>query len=185
MPEIRPLRDLNNQLLERLITGYASTEAFQVVRDESPDLIRFELRLIQRAQPFVKCYPPPDAATRERYRALATAGHAFGAFDDEQCVGLALIEPYTWNTSLHIHEFHIVPAYHRRGMGRALMAAVEAHARDTEMRRLVCETQTTNVPAIRFYRALGFTVDAVDVSLYSNDDLERGEMALFMKKRLA
>jgi ribosomal protein S18 acetylase RimI-like enzyme len=50
---------------------------------------------------------------------------------------------------------------------------------------IVCETQNTNVPAIRFYRALGFTVDGIDVSLYTNDDLARGEVALFLKKRLS
>lgn len=65
------------------------------------------------------------------------------------------------------------------------MSAVEAHARDEGLRCIVCETQSSNVPAIRFYRALGFTVDAVDLSLYSNDDIERGEVAVFMKKRIS
>ena len=53
------------------------------------------------------------------------------------------------------------------------------------MRRLVLETQTTNAPAIRFYRALGFTLDSVDISLYGDDDLARGEVAVFMKKKVA
>jgi hypothetical protein len=41
------------------------------------------------------------------------------------------------------------------------------------------------VPAIRFYHALGFTLDGVDISFYSNDDLARGEIAVFMKKGVA
>ena len=182
MADIRPLVMVDQSLLERLITaGYTSTEAYQVAREETPDRIRFELRLIQLDQPVVKRYPL-DAQMIARYLALVTAGHAFGAFVDEACVGIALCEPHTWNVSLFIHEFRIAPGFQRMGIGRALMAAVEENARAEGMRRVVLETQTTNVPAIRFYRALGFTLDAVDISLYSNDDLARGEVAVFMKK---
>lgn len=37
---------------------------------------------------------------------------------------------------------------------------------------------------MRFYHALGFTMDGLDVSLYAHDDMERGEVAVFMKKRV-
>lgn len=63
------------------------------------------------------------------------------------------------------------------------MAAVEGHARAAGLHRIVCETQTTNIPASRFYRALGFTVDGVDISMYSNDDIERGEVVVYLRKR--
>ncbi|HEY7343469.1 MAG TPA: GNAT family N-acetyltransferase [Ktedonobacterales bacterium] len=184
MVVIRPLPSIDASLLERLITGYTSTEMYRVTRDETPDTIRFELRLTTLEQPFVKRYPPLDSAELQRYRDLAAAGQAFGAFEGETCIGIALCEPQRWNSSLTVWEFHIAPKHRRQGVGRALMAAVEAHARDEGLRCLVCETQTTNVPAIRFYRALGFTIDAVDVSLYANDDIERGEVAVFMKKRI-
>ena len=185
MVVIRPLPSIDASLLERLITGYTSTETYHVTRAETADTIRFELRLVALEQPFVKRYPPLDSTELQRYRDLAAAGHAFCAFDGETCVGIALCEPQRWNSSLSILEFHIAPECRGQGAGRALMAAVEAHARDEGLRCLVCETQTTNVPAIRFYRALGFTVDAVDVSLYANDDIERGEVAVFMKKRIS
>ncbi len=182
MADIRPLVMVDPSLLERLITaGYTSTEAYQVAREETPDRIRFELRLIRLNQPVVKRYPL-DAQMIAQYIALAAAGHAFGAFVDEVCVGVALCEPQSWNASLTVHGFRIAPGFQRMGIGRALMAAVEEHARAVGMRRVFCETQTTNVPAIRFYRALGFALDGVDVSLYSSDDLARGEVAIFMKK---
>jgi ribosomal protein S18 acetylase RimI-like enzyme len=184
MADIRQLFAVDKPLLERLITGYTSAEAYQVIRDEMPDLIRFELRLIRLEQPFVKRYPL-DAQMIAQYIEMAAAGHAFGAFVGETCVGTALCEPQQWNASLYVHGFHIAPDFHRKGIGRALMAAVEAHARVEGMRCVVCETQTTNAPAIRFYRAMGFTLDGVDISLYGNDDLVRGEVAVFMKKRIA
>ncbi len=182
---IRPLSSIDAALLERLITGYTSTEMYRVTRAETADTTHFELRLTLLEYPFVKRYPALDATELQRYRDLAAAGQAFGAFEGETCVGIALCEPQRWNSSLSVWEFHITPECRGQGVGRALMAAVETHARNEGMRCLVCETQTTNVPAIRFYRALGFTVDAVDVSLYANDDIERGEVAVFMKKRVA
>jgi ribosomal protein S18 acetylase RimI-like enzyme len=48
----------------------------------------------------------------------------------------------------------------------------------------VCETQDTNQPAIAFYRAVGFEIEAVDLSYYTNHDLAGGEVAIFMKRKL-
>lgn len=185
MVVIRLLSSIDTSLLERLITGYTSMETYRVTRVETADTIRFELRLTPLEQPFVKRYPPHDSTELQRYRDLAAAGHAFGAFEGETCIGIALCEPQRWNSSLYVWEFHIALEFQRQGIGRALMAAVEAHARDEGLRCIVCETQTTNMPAIRFYRTLSFTVDAVDISLYANDDIERGEIAVFMKKRVS
>jgi hypothetical protein len=35
---------------------------------------------------------------------------------------------------------------------------------------------------MRFYRSMGFTLDGIDLSLYSNDDYPDGEVAIFMKR---
>lgn len=185
MTDIRSLPDVDDALLGRLIAGYTSTEVYRVAREETPDSITFELQLVALEQPFVKQYPPLDAAEIQRYRNIAVAGHAFGAFEDGQCIGIALCEPQYWNSSLIVWEFHIAPTFHRKGIGHALIVAVEAHTRAEGMRCVVCETQTTNMPAIRFYRAMGFAIDSIDISLYSNDDIERGEVAIFLKKRIS
>jgi ribosomal protein S18 acetylase RimI-like enzyme len=41
------------------------------------------------------------------------------------------------------------------------------------------------VAAIRFYRKLGFTIDSFDLSFYSNEDLAKGEIVLFMRRYLS
>lgn len=183
MSEIHPLADVDEPLLRRLIIGYSSTEVYRVAREEAPDITRFELCLTPLKQPFVKRYPP-DAAELIRYRDLARMGHVLGAFEDGVCCGIAICDPQLWNRSLIVQELHVAPDVQRSGIGRQLMATVEQHARTLGMRVIVCETQNSNVPAIRFYRALGFTVDGIDISLYTNDDLARGEVALFLKKRV-
>jgi ribosomal protein S18 acetylase RimI-like enzyme len=65
------------------------------------------------------------------------------------------------------------------------MQEVVSHA--TSLRQVRClglETQTSNVPAIQFYRRMGFCIEGLDLSFYSNEDQERGEVAIFMKKPL-
>ena len=52
------------------------------------------------------------------------------------------------------------------------------------LRTMRVETQNTNVRAIRFYRRVGLQTDAVDITFYTNHDLEGGEVAVFMKRRL-
>ncbi len=71
-----------------------------------------------------------------------------------------------------------------QGIGKNLMEQAVSLARSAGLRIVVCETQNTNVPAILAYRALGFRVEGVDISYYTNQDYPDGEVALFMKRRL-
>lgn len=181
MPEIRLLPSPDAALLRDLIVGYTSPARYEVSTSETPEITSFELRLVALDPPFVKRYPPLDDDTIGRYRELATGGHAFGAFVGEECVGLALCEPQAWNATLVVHELHVAAPVRGQGIGRRLMAALVEHAHASGMRGLVCETQTTNVPAIQFYRAQGFALVGVDLAFYSNDDRERGEIAVFLR----
>lgn len=61
------------------------------------------------------------------------------------------------------------------------MEAVADEAKEANLRIIVCETQNTNVPAIEFYRKVGFEIGGVDLSYY--DMIE--EVAIFMKRELA
>jgi ribosomal protein S18 acetylase RimI-like enzyme len=83
-----------------------------------------------------------------------------------------------------VWEFHVVAAYQGQGVGRGLMGALAEQARAAGLRVIVCETQTANVPAIGFYRRMGFEMEGLDLSYYTNADVERGEVAVFMKLKL-
>ncbi len=83
-----------------------------------------------------------------------------------------------------VREFHVAESHRRQGIGSRLIEALAERARSDGFRILVCETQTTNELAIAFYRRLGFVLDGIDLSYYSNEDYPDGEIAVFMKKRL-
>jgi ribosomal protein S18 acetylase RimI-like enzyme len=185
MIEIRPLLQPDDALITSLIRGYTSSLAYRVSRSEGPDYSCLQLDLVRLEQPTTKRYPSPDAATLRFYRDAASQGYSFGAYDHERCAGLALTGLQAWNASLILHEFHIDPDYQRQGIGQRLMRELIAHA--TVSRRVRCiaaETQSSNVPAIQFYRRMGFVLDGIDLSYYTNEDVARGEVAVFMKKHL-
>jgi ribosomal protein S18 acetylase RimI-like enzyme len=184
MLTIERLTQIDQSALQRLITGYETDEVYRVTRSETDALTAFELRLTALPRRFVKRYRHLDSDTVQRYAAIVQAGCSFAAYVEGQCVALAIGEMQSWNASLIIWEFHVAPSHQGQGVGRRLMETVADHARSRRLRLLVCETQSTNVPAIRFYRALGFVLDGIDLSLYTNQDYPDGEIAIFMKRYL-
>lgn len=185
MCEIRRLEDLSADFINSLIVGYTTSTMYAASKEETAEYTRFELRLVPLEQPLSKGYPALTDEMLEDYRATARQGHTFGAFVEDTCVGLALSEVHAWNASLWVQEFHIASAYQGQGIGRLLMERVIQYAQEQGLRCIVCETQTTNVPAIGFYRALGFVLDGIDLSYYTNQDLECQEIAIFLKKKLS
>jgi ribosomal protein S18 acetylase RimI-like enzyme len=183
MIEIRPLMQLNFSDFRKVASGYVSDGKYVVVYSDREERISFVLQLVGLNRPYVKRWAYDDETLR-RYEGLLSEGFSIGAYDGDLLVGLVVAEPQVWNGSLWVWEFHVSDAYRQRGIGRRLMERVVARGEAAGFRVIVCETQNTNVPAIKVYRLLGFRVEGVDISYYSNDDYPEGEMAVFMKRYL-
>lgn len=54
------------------------------------------------------------------------------------------------------HSINLAPAARGRGLGRALMAALEEHARGRGMRMLIGAITASNTESLTFHKALGF-----------------------------
>jgi ribosomal protein S18 acetylase RimI-like enzyme len=184
MIDIRELEQLNCDDLYRLVTGYTSNAKYQVTKTESDQQFTLSLELVPLSPPYHKRYDHIDPEILEHYQRVPPLGFSFSAYDGQQCVGIVLAEPRHWNKSLWVWELHVAETHRRRGVGQQLINALSEKARTAGLRTLVCETQNTNVPAMRFYRKAGFTLEGIDLSYYSNDDYPDGEIAVFMKKRL-
>ena len=52
------------------------------------------------------------------------------------------------------------------------------------VRAVRLEAQATNGDAIGFYRRHGYSIEGIDLSLYSNADLESQEVAVILKRML-
>jgi ribosomal protein S18 acetylase RimI-like enzyme len=106
-------------------------------------------------------------------------------FADGKHICFILGEMQRWNSTLVIREFGAAPERRKQGIGKALLETAIARAKEEKLREVFCETQTTNVPANCLYQKLEFTITGLDLGLYSNQDLERGEVAIFLRKAIA
>ena len=180
---ILPLVEFSDADFARIVQGYTSPERYRVEREVGEAQTTLRLTLERLENPYRKDFHS-DTEELARYRTFLADGFSFGAYVDENLVGLALAEPRWWHKSLWIWEFHVDPAYQGEGIGRRLMAAVADSAEQSGLRVLVCETQNTNVAAIRAYRHMGFEIEGLDLSYYTNHDIPDGETAIFMKRQL-
>ena len=181
--EIRTLTQISLKTLREIIVGYTTQEVFSVSKTESDDQIEFKLKLKPLTEPFTNPWQP-DEEDMPGYRDAFQQGTCLAAFFGKKIVGVAIAECREWNKALWVWEFHVHPDYHRRGIGWLMMEEMVDLAKEKGMRVLVCETQNTNVTAIRFYRAMGFTMDGVDLSYYSNEDYRKDSVAVFMKRAI-
>lgn len=167
-----------------MAAGYSTSEIYRVNFVENEEKTTFILSLVPLAERREFQFPFSDEEL-DRYAAMIPGPFCLGAFDGDLLVGVALAEPQSWNRTLWVWEFHVAAAYHRRGIGRRLMDELATLAKAAGLRALICETQNTNVPAIRFYRAAGYHLEGIDISYYTNEDMEPGRtVAVFMKRRV-
>ncbi|MDQ4078577.1 MAG: GNAT family N-acetyltransferase, partial [Chloroflexota bacterium] len=99
-------------------------------------------------------------------------------------VGVLEVEGEEWRNTALIWALFVDRAWRGRGVGRELLKRAARWAIEEGYRALVLETQTNNVPAIRFYQRHGFHIAGLDTHFYSNEDVARREVALFMYKAL-
>ncbi len=108
---------------------------------------------------------------------LDKGGRIFIAESEGQAVGCgALIR---MGDGFEVCKMTVSPAARGTGLGRKLLAACEAAARDAGARFLYLETNSRLAPAIGLYEAFGFEYLAPRDTPYSEDRVD-----VFMEKRL-
>ncbi|OPA73748.1 hypothetical protein BVG16_27050 [Paenibacillus selenitireducens] len=160
--------------------GYTSTMKYQVRKAVSDSAMSIHIERIPLAEPYVKEWQV-EADDFELYEKMIPLGYSYGTYIEDQLVGVAITEPQRWNNTLMLWNLHIAENYRRSGMGSKLLKKVIGVARDAGFRAVTLETQNTNAPAIALYKRCGFDIEAVDLSLYSNSDVDDGEVAFYMK----
>ena len=183
MIELRPLTRLNLAALKRVASGYSSDSKYTVVYTETESCVSFDMRLIPLDKPYVKRFSYDDEILQQ-YNGILETGYSFGAYDGNLLMGLIIAEGHQWNRSSFVHEFHVAETHRNQSIGKRLMECVKEKGSRADFRTIVCETQNTNPTAIHVYRKLGFRVEGIDISLYSNHDYPEGEIAIFMKRRV-
>jgi streptothricin acetyltransferase len=93
--------------------------------------------------------------------------------------GILDVVPQEWNNTAWIWNIMLDHDIRGRGVGRALFQQAITWARRQGYRALGLETQTNNVPACKFYAAMGCRLEGLRETFYTNHDIARHEVAIF------
>jgi ribosomal protein S18 acetylase RimI-like enzyme len=179
---IRPMTEADIPRLAEIRPGFVSPTTLAVERIGSG--IESGWRLVERPlpQPFDKGHgydftAKEQANIRERFQ----HGNGLHLVVDwnGRIAGVLDVGPQEWNHTAFVWNLMLDVGIRGQGVGRALFERAVAWARRYGYRALVFETQTNNVPACKFYAAMGCELDGIRATMYTNRDIERGEVTIF------
>ncbi|NQV16366.1 GNAT family N-acetyltransferase [bacterium] len=126
-----------------------------MIRDYSPQIDFDEVFSFMRE---ILSEPPYDDAREELLTYPDRKMTAKVAVDNgDKSVGFcAATHPY-WNNIAIIDYLVVAPTARNKGIGRQLIAAVEATLQDNDIRFVCVQTATWNLDGIRFYERLGYS----------------------------
>lgn len=181
---IRPIQKYTVEDQEKLGEfGYIADSKYQVNKTETEARTVIEIEIVELEDEIHKTYINSEE-DYERYSKVVSMGYSLGAYIGTELVGVVIAEEMQWNNTLLIWHFHVAEDYKRMSIGKQLMNELTYLAKTKGIRAINLETQNTNVNAIRFYRKCGFEIEGVDLSYYTNNDVQDGEVAIFMKRKI-
>lgn len=85
-----------------------------------------------------------------------------------------------WNNTVWLVDVRVDPSARRRGVGGAMVDYLKTVVRGLDIRGIMVETQCNNLPAVKFYRHRGFEMAGLHDHLYTNQDLLKQDVAIFL-----
>lgn len=165
------------------INGYVAESTFKIIKNVTENQITLKATFQPTLLDYIKEFED-EGDDYYLFDDIIKKGYSYGAFIDDELVGVIIVDPRKWNNSLFIAEIEVSDKYRNEGIGKDLVRVVEEKALERGFRAIGVETQNTNVPAIRFFQSMEFEIAGIDTSLYDKNDLENEEVALFMRKYL-
>lgn len=132
--------------------------------EDAPAIVAFWNPLIRETLVTFNPQEKTEAEVADSIRAKAAAGHGFLVADDGGVSGFASYGQFRagagYGRTME-HTIILAPAAHGRGVGRALMAAIEDHARARGTHSMIAGVSGGNPQGRAFHAALGYSEVAV------------------------
>ena len=93
-------------------------------------------------------------------------GILFGAYEDGQCLGVAIFEDY-WLKYMYLSDLKVIAAARGKGVGKALIRAGLEAAKARGYQGLYTIGQDDNLNACMFYLRAGFAIGGFDNRVYN------------------
>lgn len=168
---------------DRAGAGAAPNLVFAIADCTDPDDARDLVALLDgyARDPMGGGEPLPDVARERLAATLAATPNAFSLLGrvDGEPVALAncfvTLSTFACRPLVNVHDLAVSPGWRGRGIGRALLDAIEAEARSRDACKITLEVLEGNAVARRAYARAGFGAYALD---------ETFGTALFLQKML-
>ena len=184
--ESHPLSEQDIDRLGEIRADYLSDKCARVVRTGQDTEVTFALQIDDLTEPFrsqglsiVRQSDQEEIKHRMSGQALQLVAEKNG-----RLVALLDAEVESWRRVLKVWNLLVDEEHLRQGIGTELMQRARQFAAQNRCRAISVEAQATNWPALCFYMKMGFEVCGVDDHFYTNRDLERKEVALYLYREL-
>jgi GNAT superfamily N-acetyltransferase len=159
---------------------YKTTRILQLEQSGNDPTVTWRLQERELPYPLTRQLDEGDVTDLLALYGPAERLRFLGAYVGEKLVGMALWHFEDWNRTIWLWDIRVEEHIQRRGVGTALLERLQQKAHTLQARGIMLETQTTNYSAVQFYLTQGFRLAGLNRYLYANNDLEQGEVALFL-----
>jgi len=160
--------------------GYRTKKIFHVKRYNESSNINIKIIEKNLEEEYVKEWNSSEAS-ENHFNEVLTQGYSLGVYHQEELIGFAILGYYEWNNSMWIENIRVSEKYQGKGIGKDMISKLLEISREKSARILGLETQSTNYPAIQFYKKCGFTISGVDFAKYPQRKNDLEQVAILMK----
>ncbi len=181
---IRPMRVADIPRLTEIDPSFSSKTVLRVQRTGGSYEVGWALHEVPLARPFNKGAAYDFDATERRHiqqrlQRDDSLEEVVVDRETERIVGVLDMTVEDWRHVAWVWNLMIDKKARGFGIGRRLVAHSIEWAQYRNLRAVMLETQTNNVPACKFYEHMGFQLVGINDAFYTNNDYQRDEIALF------
>jgi ribosomal protein S18 acetylase RimI-like enzyme len=171
--EIRPITTADLATVDDIDGSIRSTHYLHVVRDIGPTSFgwRLEERELRQAVADSNRMNDDTSFALKSIAGGVEEGYAQWIELDNVAAGMVVAQPRPGLGTLHVLDLRVDFDYRRQGLGTVLLLGLLGSARDAELRAVTAECSSSNLPAAKFLRKLGFEPAGLDTHRSSNHDL--------------
>lgn len=100
-----------------------------------------------------------------QYEDIQPKGFAIGAYDNDQCVGLAIFDD-NWNKYIYLNDLKVNSSFRKMGVASGLLAAGRQIAEKKGYKGMYTVAQDNNLAACKFYLKQGFEIGGLNTKIY-------------------
>lgn len=120
----------------------------------------------------------------EYYNELAGLGYSYAAIRGTNVEGIVLCEPQYWNNTLAIRHITVVENSRKQGIARQMLLKVIESAQHNGFRGLYVEVGSKNGSAVDFFLHNHFHITGTNTILYSNSDILKNQVGIFLYRAM-